>query len=341
LRHIVDIREGSEITLNLPYLLACDYVNRNDASGSLCVVVLNQLRAPETCSATIEMLTYYSGGNDLEFAVPRQSNFYNPIVPQLGELTSEAIGGDPIKSENTMYASTCIGEKFLSIKQFLNKPTMFTFNSAADPLFYKQLGWIPWCSHIMTNDGGVANQGPYMPLIGGDMFDAMSQMYLFFRGSLRVHVASDSVSTIKLINAPSVNYNATGNQMSPNLSLGNWQYGPYVNNPQTASNTKLTNFCIQDLQSGLVGATIPYYCKTPCSFKFNFNLANFYYKDRSWPDSTISIVKSDDSPFSLFRSCSDDFQLSFFLGAPPCFFAFTNAEGVVTMGGIDDTTVPF
>jgi len=130
LRHIVDIRDGTEIELLLPYLVGTNYSitdsfsSSSNCSGQLDITVLNELRAPETCSTAMDILIYYSGGPDFEFAAPGRNNVY-PFMPQMADLDCGVIGGDKKLVQNTTNAEQSIGELFSSVKQILNKYVFF------------------------------------------------------------------------------------------------------------------------------------------------------------------------------------------------------------------------
>jgi hypothetical protein len=75
LRTIVDIRTEDVVTFELPYLCFSDYLATNlDGSGSysgvLDIMVLNSLRAPESCSQSVKMQVFFSPGSDFELAAP-------------------------------------------------------------------------------------------------------------------------------------------------------------------------------------------------------------------------------------------------------------------------------
>jgi hypothetical protein len=82
LREIIDIREQTEVTLNLPYMIPESYLwtdptaswsgNTSYYSGQIDIQILNDLMAPETCPQTIDILVFVKAGPDFEFQVPGQ-----------------------------------------------------------------------------------------------------------------------------------------------------------------------------------------------------------------------------------------------------------------------------
>jgi len=74
LRAIVDIRTEDEITFELPYLIQSDYIKNDVASGRIDILVLNDLRGPESVAQNIDVQVFYRAGDDFEYAVP--TNFF-------------------------------------------------------------------------------------------------------------------------------------------------------------------------------------------------------------------------------------------------------------------------
>lgn len=59
LREIIDIRETTEIELVLPYLMEYNYLKTNEISGRLLITVVNQLKATDTVSNTVDILAFF------------------------------------------------------------------------------------------------------------------------------------------------------------------------------------------------------------------------------------------------------------------------------------------
>jgi len=137
MRHIVDIREGSEVELLLPFYLGYNYVDLFTNSGQLDVQVLNELRAPETCSTAIDILVYFSGAEDIEFMGPTgnigassSAVGYLPFYPQIGDLDVNVIGGGNKPTFTTHNAEESGGEIFASIKQLLTRYSLLYEDTA-------------------------------------------------------------------------------------------------------------------------------------------------------------------------------------------------------------------
>jgi len=336
LRHIVDVKEGSEVVVDLPFLFGANYLDSSNNSGTLTISVINELRAPETCSNIVEWLGYWAGGDDLELAVPRNVSDSAPIsyvgsvipveeelVPQMGELVFEGVGGDPIQSENLHYPTSSIGEKFLSVKQFINKPSRYNIATPVGALPNPGV-FSPWGYKI----GSIDITEPLLPFlaspsVGGDNMDFISKMYLFYRGSMRVTIASNEGGALYVTNFPTRAY--ADNFVQATFRSANLQLQPgttaafWFNAAQT--NSRFLPVGIQDADTNQVSTLLPYYNKTHSSFVLTqqstvdpAGLA--YIKDRTTPDSNVYYEKASATNISFFRSGGDDFQYSYFLGAP-------------------------
>lgn len=71
-REIVDIREATSFTFNVPYVANTPYLRVGEVMGVVHIVVLNSLRAPDTVSQNIDVIVEACAGKDIEFAVPRK-----------------------------------------------------------------------------------------------------------------------------------------------------------------------------------------------------------------------------------------------------------------------------
>ena len=127
MREIVDLSNSSCIELELPYLVADNYLPVATPSGLLSVRVLNPLRAPATCETAIKFVIEVAGGSDFELQVPTSTVSLLPFYPQMesvmtGEVKKVEAGelnaSSALSVEKSRY---CIGEHFTSLKQLLSR----------------------------------------------------------------------------------------------------------------------------------------------------------------------------------------------------------------------------
>ncbi len=340
MRTIVDIRLEDEITVVLPYMVLSDYLHTGAFntppyaySGQLDIVVLNDLRAPESVSQSIAMQIFFRAGKNFEFAAPKAH--MGPVVPYIpqsdptevlhtgGEsmtMGKSAAGGVKTKHDETFHAARCIGEKIKSVKQLLLRAGP-VLPLGISNLNNKAWTYYPWGLSAVQLVSGTGV--PTYPLTGGDMYNWLVPMYAFYRGGMRVmgiNVASQS----SFGNYPGLTggtatsaYNSSASQLCANQASTStnviataapaiplWPAEPAV------AQTTNGNYMYQH---------VPYYNKYPLSLTVQFNGLTTPLADDSQPRGTVSCSSSGAVAGStlLQRAVADDFHTSFFIGCPP------------------------
>jgi hypothetical protein len=338
LRTIIDIREEEVVSLELPYLMYSDYLatsggSQPSSSGQLDIIVLNDLRGPESVSQTIQMQVFYSAGDDYELAVPTnfatgsttyipQSNGDELVIKSVDQgaiLQKVAVGGKSTKHNPLWHATRCIGEKLMSIKSLLLKNSIinsfksgFVWTSANNMEFFPF--FVPACN---LSAGGLVSS----VAIGGDAYSFLAPMYAFYRGAANFTIF-DAVSntntfatgvnpgydfssqTQPLIENTLLNSNMFwGTTISPVGGQGQWPFNP--------SN-------ILD-RPGLGMQHVPYYNRFPMSLVTLMNGVDTPLTDPSTPIGWgYTVAGSNFSTQTILqRHMGDDFQLMFFIGCPP------------------------
>jgi hypothetical protein len=342
LRAVVDIRTEDEISLELPYLAYTDYLNTSETTvlpsvlGRLQIKVLNDLRAPESCSQSIAIQIFFSGGPDLEYAVPtNNTSSAIPYIPQSntvevmhGKETSKEIADDTIGlislgRDETLTSARCIGEKLLSIKQLLLR------NSPMWPIatgFTLGASFIMMPHHLsagqMKTDGAIT-----VPPMGGDLYSMLVPMYAFYRGGVNLMVqdteATDNYpSKIRFGNFPGYagaggtvpvsNITTLPKNLNPTNSGGTANAGSMVL-PGTTIPAAPTNW-ITD--TNVAYQHIPYYNALPLSLTAQYNGQDFV-QGPSVPLSVFAVSCPTVKSPLIMRAVSDDFRCHFFIGCPP------------------------
>lgn len=215
-REIVDIREASTITVAIPYVSSAPYrpIRGSGLSiGSISVYVVDPLIAPSSVSSSVSILMEVSGGPDMEFSVPRSwanlpvmsatpqsGSFMTAPMPGASEcaLVNSTIGGTQIKSDNSVNAAACIGEKISSFRTLLkamnylpylvSEPSLTTsVPVAGTPLKYLQI--VPFGTPVYSNTA--TNN---YPVVVGDLYSALSGCYAMSRGSVRLKIFGSSTA---------------------------------------------------------------------------------------------------------------------------------------------------
>jgi hypothetical protein len=358
MRTIIDIKTENEVTLELPYLVYTDYLNTTappSYSGRLDVVVLNDLRGPESVSQSIVCQVFYQGGDDFELAVPQAnpSGIY-PFIPQSSEeewvsvtpqsdkteilqgkesgmtLGDEVVGGLSLTHRPTFHSSRCIGEKVMSIKPLLLRGSVIANNSGG-ALSGKFITFLPHALQafqLTPSTGVLASAGS-----GGDALSILAPMYAFMRGSVRLSLMNqESASVSPVIQYGNYPYTTSTGTVTP-LSVGN----TISNINLVGTQTNIGNFgqtlypfepvTEMTCTKGVAYQHIPYYNRFPFTLTTQFNGIDKPNTDPTYPAGQFVALCNNtaDSGFGSFvlqRSVGDDFQLSFFIGCPPVFTSY-------------------
>lgn len=337
LREIVDVREGSEFTFTLPFMLDVDYIPTRDYSGQFDIQVLNELRCPESASGSVDILVYYRAAPDFEFQVPGWNGVSNPVQsipfsPQMGdmEIIKEGIGNEPIKeSITTHYSEHVNGEIICSVKQLLARASMVSLRSSL-PVAVSNSGirvW-PWLSGTSYLNALGVLEGPNA---GGDIYSKIAPMFAYFRGSMDVTVKTatkDTVETGRL--APIVAQvipqdptNGTYPAVAPAQYLLGFQ-SPHDWLHPVQSISGFQGNVISDAGTGFTSFRVPYYGRTKCSLNMKQSVYSNVPPEKSQPWSSVNMVADQSfSSYCLLRSCADDFQFAYFIGCPPLYYSLT------------------
>lgn len=324
LRQIVDIREQDELVLNLPYLVPAKWLNNNGAlaayqttSGRLDVLVLNDLRAPESCGQTIDILVSFTAGDDFEFAVPSRPlqgkgfGVYTPQSDSAVTIVRAGIADSKVEGPNVDIAASTVGEKIMSLKQLLMRLTFPQTRNAyvwTNALSHSVNPWFVG-GNKLNSTTGAHEVAQYF----GDALSMIAPMYLNFKGGY--NFALFNPSTTKKITGytfPKTNGVGVANMVEgTNLSLGfmdslDRDVGQFI----SASSLEPT------------GAAhyykIPYYSRYPVSTVRVSTVEGGTTECITSPINVLGLSGPAvlDGATSFGRAASDDFQLCMFICAP-------------------------
>lgn len=352
LRALVDVKTEDEITLTLPFLAFTDYLSTGTTggpalpkySGRLQIQVLNDLRAPESCSQSIGIQVFYRGAPDFEYSVPcNNTKAAIPYIPQSGkgeimhgretgiEIARDVIGGMEVKHDEVMHAERCVGEKVLSIKQLLlrNSPMWpikygFMWNAGSTAF-----GFLPHFLPAAQLKAGTGDMN--VPTFGGDMMGMLVPMYAFFRGSVNWYVRDaeepDTGSVVyRFGNIPgAINGSNALADVYARLTLAPKNLIPDVSTTSSVNTdapilglttvpAMPTNFVET---RNLAYQHIPYYNALPLTLTAQYTGAE-QINDPSIPYGTFVLFTGGTSGIPLVqRAVGDDFRCHFFMGCPP------------------------
>lgn len=332
-REIVDLRDGSEFVIKVPYCYNSMYMDtdqsQNDLFMMMQVNVLNELVAPDTCAQSVEILYEVRGGTDMEFQVPVPFNLapVQQIVPQSGgegqaELVLDScIGSSTVHDPSKMSAELCIGESCTSMLQLMKRYLRLSTTNASWTTNNSFAVYPYYFGAYFTS--GVASSGT-TGYITGDYIGLLASCYAHSRGALRYRwmngqvTVAGTITKILPYNRLTVSPVSVTTKSSAQL-LGQ---APQI----TASeNAELSNQATtyDDVQSSGASSFIPMYNRTFCRLNrlFYTNAFGDALLSRAPDIAKFQLeISSSSGSFggtsSLHRCASDDFHFSFWLGVP-------------------------
>lgn len=223
-RQVIDISRGNEFEFVVPYIStrpwknvlpqtwdAGGYGTADYANGYFSVLVLDQLRAPDTVAQSIQFLLEVAGGEDFKlsgpYAAPVVSTdafaFQNKpaycftavyqAVPENQVITSYSFGEHPPMGDSTTIDVSLVagGEQIDSLRKLLKRYTTCFISqpTASVTHFALTMQTLPYISQVSASDY-VANYLAYNAQYQDD-FAYFGQLFAFFRGSLRFRVNFD------------------------------------------------------------------------------------------------------------------------------------------------------
>lgn len=340
MRHLIDIAQKDTFEFNLPYLINRPYLPTNTStlltnisSGQLDILVLNELRCPETCSATVNVLYWIEAGDDFEYAAPGCSNPSDnytvvPFAPQgsiddrTDTLIQAGIGGSIVQKPTLVPSKECIGERCLSVKQLINRLSQVfptgSFPTAISTAIYP---WFTGEYTINTSTGALV-----APLLTADMPSYLMPMYAFMRGGMRISFSAASATTNSIPPAYQVLYCPQAWPASSNVvGTGTAASGNYSSFTPSATGVSLGASTTEtDSGLGMVSVRTPYYSMTPITATVGSTTTVPTRYDT--PLGVVQFVNkfsTNSSDTVVYRSGMDDFQLTFFVGCPPLLVSYS------------------
>lgn len=338
-REIVDLRDGYEFVVKVPYCYNSMYMDTeqvlNDIYTMLQVNVLNELVAPDTCAQSVELLIEVRGGTDMEFQIPRRFNASPSLIitPQSGGDQSDLIldneiGGSIIHDPSRMAAQLCVGESSTSLLQLVKRYSRMRLFSG-DFSSANQIGIWPYYFGAMRATG-VALSGT-AGFLTGDRLGAISACYAHSRGAVRYRMIGDSEFTSPIT--------ATGGTICKMVYFDRSANSPFYRQTATPDNISGPSTILtvggqfnRDNSEPLTydppqcyggAGQIPMYNRTFCRVNrlFFVNTPGVTLASRAPDINKKQLLMSTTRATwtlntDLYRSASDDFHLSFWLGVP-------------------------
>lgn len=296
-REIIDVRDATEYTFLIPFVATQPYLDTSEIYGLFLVHVLNPLVAPDTVSATVDLLLEISAHHDMEWAMPKEiglspTNFYaqSGVGATMESLVhkDKCLGpSSPTVHTGADVASLCIGEKIMSVKQLLNRLNYTIANWGLSRVFR------PF--DIYPSFKG--SLGLFTASSNNDYITIFSSCYRYNRGSVNIKSSNRYAQAMHCV----LSYNDTATVL-----------------PAITSRRLTSSGITNDSTIAHMGINVPMYHKYHTRTSTSTYGVNF----RSLTPHTSPIVTNwthtnNDDNAIFGRYAGDDFQLGFFIGIPP------------------------
>lgn len=331
IREIVDLSNCSVVDLELPYLIADNYIPVATPSGQLRIQVLNPLRAPATCEPFIKFVIEVCGGDDFELQVPTSTVSLLPFNPQMesgmiGEAKPVAATrlheSGPTTVERSRY---CIGEHFTSIKQLLSRNSRMPATTAQGG---GQSLINPWYTSIVTIN--TTSGALESPVYGGDIYSFLSTMYVYFRGDARflfsVLGTNNHDIMTKAIATPATfaTRYSVESITSVNTLVADSAWRTISGGAPVSKSSGPCSELILNNKLGAYGVTVPYSSRGYGSQVVVQQADSTPPNDPSRPLQFLDLVVSQAlNTMVQYRSFADNFQLLMYIGCPPVLEAYS------------------
>jgi hypothetical protein len=297
LNTIWDLREGNVIEFTVPYTSPNAFTQFQSSTGTFGISIIEPLAGPPTVFTSTPFTVEVH--SDLTFAFPTGPLYPPaPYLPQANTIYAPQ-GAD---MEALQY---CTGETFSSVKQMAARAS---YTSAAAPKLI--LDPTPFAGGYSTLTGTPATA---LTVTSPYMLDYLSCAYVFWRGSLNVHLHTQQSAT-------------TINCLSGQLDVSPSTYTSTLgNNKAMLSNVHEHN--------GYCHINVPWYNANPCAFiRPNVNsVINQYQTGDYQPAAGVAINYSSQIqgsiPLNIGVSAGDDFQFGLFVMPPPLIVPWTASTG--------------
>jgi len=240
------------------------------------------------------------------------------------EMPSMEIGGTNTSADELFHSSRCIGERILSIKQYLLRNSIINASSIASGNLWARKSILVDPRFISVSRMDSVTGAQNAPHLVGDFFSFIAPCFAYQRGGVKMWM--ENTDSTERITSNVINTNGffTNTPISTSFAAYTNYFGNFVPLAGPGGVYPITACNVQDLQSGIF-QHLPYYSRLPFALNTYYNNVDNSGSDPSRPFAAwyVSRNTSNFSSVVLGRSVSDDFQLSFFTGCPPLARSYT------------------
>jgi hypothetical protein len=187
-RVIWDIRESNELEVDVPFVSTRNWTNVGREFGYVYIHVLNELMAPNTVPASVNILIEKAACDDIEYGFPVRGYLDQETWPEpYIQFQSTKVVLGSFAGQNDLLAAESFGEKIVSLRAFLKRFSLF-FRKTSGGLGSVDI--YPFEFYPTAQTGAIS--GPLVrSSMVSDLINWYTPLFAFSSGSVRVNVTID------------------------------------------------------------------------------------------------------------------------------------------------------
>jgi hypothetical protein len=311
-REFIDLRLGNEFEFVVPFVSLIPWLQKTQAMGTLSVIVLNPLKAPDTVASSVTYTLEVAGAEDFEVFWPSRPT-YSPAVavPSGSELLeaqmetgsecrvaqAKCIGGSKSRDLTTTFDELCVGEAVRSYKQLMLRSSWKTASNGIDLKSFRPFGINPYVMTVGYPTTGFT-----------DYYSLLTPLYAFVRGGVIVRAYFDVGDTSVAKEHSFIMRHVTSSALDGDIGTGG--LSPFMPLVHDRTETNILAVHVPQYSSAFGRLVAPDYVQAG---------ANYPYRSASLLQLNTGLVGDPAFANSMARCAADDIQCSFYLGPPLCF----------------------
>lgn len=314
-REIIDLRETAEFEVCVPYISTDVWrvAHNDDAVGMLYIHIVDKIVCPETVAQKVTVIVEVAGDNDLEFSFPLEELHWQPYAPPLPQSAYKSIGCEMLgenKPTNEAELQT-IGESINSISQLLKRiyclhPSAGFHTNVLYNIFDGILVSPYGVAHTNRSALGFTTKSTY----NADAYSRFAHFYVFSSGGINFGIKQiDQLHSIDV--APDYSYSTIADITNPTNVATAYRNG-----------SSLYSHIVQT-EGPMTWVSLPMYERRIARPNAIFLKNSVFVSSDVKSGAGEPLIRftsynaSSDKAYSFYRSVTDDFRFSYWLGTVP------------------------
>jgi hypothetical protein len=333
-REIMDLRLSNELCINIPYVAPTPYLPQQSTLGVFRVYVLNALEAPASVSSSVDVIFEWGGGPDFEVAAPQKLNLFpvsftsaisaldeaagSTVVTQsAGELdmaklqqgcfSANSMGGSDMQPVGNLPSAYCMGERILSLRQFLKR---FTYLWVSPDSSNVNFNFFPGYLYGALANPSSGSLVKYPFQSSCDMYTYFGSMYIYRKGSVRYKL----FSTLDTGTSASISTATIRSSLQNRTGFT----GPLFD--ENSVDSSGLSYAIANVPTnGGIEVVVPHYNNTTSYNQIIWPFTSSVNPTPTYTDGRYvsNVWSNGNQRYSVQRAIGDDFSFGTFINVPP------------------------